>query len=55
MRARRIVGRAVHDAVVVSFLGFGAFNCVFPETPLATHTDILVIRRVPSAVSTSSA
>jgi phospholipid/cholesterol/gamma-HCH transport system permease protein len=38
------VGRAVNEAVVVSFLGFGAFNYVFTQTLLATHPQILVIR-----------
>jgi phospholipid/cholesterol/gamma-HCH transport system permease protein len=38
------VGRAVNEAVVISFLGFGAFNYVFTQTLLATHPNILVIR-----------
>src|ERR1700733_3864156 len=38
------VGRAVNEAVVVSFLGIGAFNYVFPQTLLATHPNILVIK-----------
>src|SRR6266568_3321892 len=38
------VGRAVNEAVVVSFLAFGAFNYVFTQTLLATHPNILVIR-----------
>src|SRR5664279_5074985 len=38
------VGRAVNEAVVVSFLGFGAFNYVFTQTLLATHPQILVIK-----------
>jgi phospholipid/cholesterol/gamma-HCH transport system permease protein len=38
------VGRAVNEAVVVSFLGFGALNYVFTQTLLATHPQILVIR-----------
>ena len=38
------VGRAVNEAVVVSFLIFGAFNYVFTQTLLATHPNILVIR-----------
>jgi phospholipid/cholesterol/gamma-HCH transport system permease protein len=38
------VGRAVNEAVVISFLGFGAFNYVFTQTLLATHPQILVIR-----------
>jgi len=38
------VGRAVNEAVVVCFLGIGAFNYVFTQTLLATHPNILVIR-----------
>jgi phospholipid/cholesterol/gamma-HCH transport system permease protein len=38
------VGRAVNEAVVVSFLAFGAFNYVFTQTLLATHPQILVIK-----------
>jgi phospholipid/cholesterol/gamma-HCH transport system permease protein len=38
------VGRAVNQAVVVSFLGIGAFNYVFTQTLLATHPSILVIK-----------
>jgi phospholipid/cholesterol/gamma-HCH transport system permease protein len=38
------VGRAVNEAVVVSFLGFGAFNYIFTQTLLATHPNILVIK-----------
>jgi phospholipid/cholesterol/gamma-HCH transport system permease protein len=38
------VGRAVNEAVVMSFLGFGAFNYVFTQTLLATHPQILVIK-----------
>jgi phospholipid/cholesterol/gamma-HCH transport system permease protein len=38
------VGRAVNEAVVVAFLGFGAFNYVFTQTLLATHPNILVIK-----------
>jgi phospholipid/cholesterol/gamma-HCH transport system permease protein len=38
------VGRAVNEAVVVSFLGIGAFNYVFTQTLLATHPGILVIK-----------
>jgi phospholipid/cholesterol/gamma-HCH transport system permease protein len=38
------VGRAVNEAVVVSFLGIGAFNYVFTQTLLATHPQILVIK-----------
>jgi phospholipid/cholesterol/gamma-HCH transport system permease protein len=38
------VGRAVNQAVVISFLGIGAFNTVFTQTLLATHPNILVIK-----------
>jgi phospholipid/cholesterol/gamma-HCH transport system permease protein len=38
------VGRAVNEAVVISFLGIGAFNYIFNQTLLATHPNILVIR-----------
>jgi phospholipid/cholesterol/gamma-HCH transport system permease protein len=38
------VGRAVNEAVVLSFLGIGAFNYVFTQTLLATHPGILVIK-----------
>src|ERR1700719_2047656 len=38
------VGRAVNQAVVISFLGIGAFNYVFTQTLLATHPNILVIK-----------
>jgi phospholipid/cholesterol/gamma-HCH transport system permease protein len=38
------VGRAVNEAVVVSFLGIGAFNYVFTQVLLATHPQILVIK-----------
>jgi phospholipid/cholesterol/gamma-HCH transport system permease protein len=38
------VGRAVNEAVVISFLGIGAFNTVFTQTLLATHPQILVIK-----------
>ena len=38
------VGRAVNEAVVISFLGIGAFNYVFTQTLLATHPQILVIK-----------
>jgi phospholipid/cholesterol/gamma-HCH transport system permease protein len=38
------VGRAVNQAVVVSFLGIGAFNYIFNQMLLATHPNILVIR-----------
>jgi phospholipid/cholesterol/gamma-HCH transport system permease protein len=38
------VGRAVNEAVVISFTAIGAFNYVFTQTLLATHPEILVIR-----------
>ena len=38
------VGRAVNEAVVIVFLGIGAFNYVFTQTLLATHPQILVIK-----------
>jgi phospholipid/cholesterol/gamma-HCH transport system permease protein len=38
------VGRAVNEAVVLSFLGFGAANYIFTQTLLATHPGILVIK-----------
>jgi phospholipid/cholesterol/gamma-HCH transport system permease protein len=38
------VGRAVNEAVVISFAGIWAFNYVFTQTLLATHPEILVIR-----------
>ena len=36
------VGRAVNQAVVVTFLAIGAFNTVFTQTLLATHPNILI-------------
>jgi phospholipid/cholesterol/gamma-HCH transport system permease protein len=38
------VGRAVNQAVVISFLGIGAFNYVFTQTLLATHPEISIIK-----------
>jgi phospholipid/cholesterol/gamma-HCH transport system permease protein len=38
------VGRAVNEAVVLSFLGFFAFNYVFTQTLLATHPDLNIIK-----------
>ncbi len=38
------VGRAVNQAVVVSFLAFGSFDYVFTQTLLATHPQIFVIK-----------
>jgi phospholipid/cholesterol/gamma-HCH transport system permease protein len=38
------VGRAVNQAVVITFLAIGAFNYVFTQTLLATHPEISVIK-----------
>jgi phospholipid/cholesterol/gamma-HCH transport system permease protein len=38
------VGRAVNQAVVISFLGLGSFNYAFTQLLLATHPNILVIK-----------
>jgi phospholipid/cholesterol/gamma-HCH transport system permease protein len=38
------VGRAVNQAVVMSFLAFGVLNYAFTQMLLATHPNILVIR-----------
>jgi phospholipid/cholesterol/gamma-HCH transport system permease protein len=38
------VGRAVNQAVVITFRGVFAFNYVFTQTLLATHPEITVIR-----------
>src|SRR5580693_7797772 len=38
------VGRAVNQAVVIAFLGVGAFNYVFEQTLLATHPELLIIK-----------
>ena len=38
------VGKAVNQAVVITFLGVFAFNYVFTQTLLATHPEITVIR-----------
>ncbi len=38
------VGRAVNQAVVLSFLAFGSFDYVFTQTLLATHPQILVFK-----------
>jgi phospholipid/cholesterol/gamma-HCH transport system permease protein len=38
------VGRAVNEAVVMSFLGIFAFNYVFTQTLLATHPELQVIK-----------
>jgi len=34
------VGRAVNEAVVIAFMGIGAFNYVFTQTLLATHPEL---------------
>jgi len=38
------VGRAVNQAVVITFLAIGAFNYVFTQTLLATHPEISIIK-----------
>lgn len=38
------VGKAVNQAVVISFIGVFAFNYVFTQTLLATNPDMLIIR-----------
>jgi phospholipid/cholesterol/gamma-HCH transport system permease protein len=38
------VGRAVNQAVVIAFLGIGAFNYVFTQTLLATHPELSAVR-----------
>jgi phospholipid/cholesterol/gamma-HCH transport system permease protein len=38
------VGRAVNQAVVIAFVGIGAFNYVFTQTLLATHPEISIPR-----------
>jgi phospholipid/cholesterol/gamma-HCH transport system permease protein len=38
------VGRAVNEAVVISFMGVFAFNYVFTQTLLATHPELQTIR-----------
>jgi len=38
------VGRAVNEAVVIAFMGIGAFNYVFTQTLLATHPELQTIR-----------
>jgi phospholipid/cholesterol/gamma-HCH transport system permease protein len=38
------VGRAVNQAVVVTFLAIGSFDYVFTQMLLATHPNILVIK-----------
>jgi phospholipid/cholesterol/gamma-HCH transport system permease protein len=38
------VGKAVNQAVVITFLGVFAFNYVFTQTLLATHPDMMTIR-----------
>ena len=38
------VGRAVNQAVVIAFIGIGAFNYVFTQTLLATHPELSAVR-----------
>ncbi len=38
------VGRAVNQAVVIAFLGIGAFNYAFTQMLLATHPQVLVLK-----------
>jgi phospholipid/cholesterol/gamma-HCH transport system permease protein len=38
------VGRAVNEAVVVTFLAIFAFNYAFEQTLLATHPELLIIK-----------
>ena len=38
------VGRAVNEAVVISFMGVFAFNYVFTQTLLATNPELQTIR-----------
>jgi phospholipid/cholesterol/gamma-HCH transport system permease protein len=38
------VGRAVNEAVVITFMGVFAFNYVFTQTLLATHPELQVIK-----------
>ncbi len=38
------VGRAVNEAVVISFMGVFAFNYAFTQTLLATHPELQTIR-----------
>jgi phospholipid/cholesterol/gamma-HCH transport system permease protein len=38
------VGRAVNQAVVIAFIGIGAFNYVFTQTLLATHPELSIVR-----------
>ena len=38
------VGRAVNQAVVISFMTIGAINYVFTQTLLATHPELQVLR-----------
>jgi phospholipid/cholesterol/gamma-HCH transport system permease protein len=38
------VGRAVNQAVVISFMGFFAFNYAFTQTLLATNPELQTIR-----------
>ncbi len=38
------VGRAVNQAVVIAFMGVGAFNYVFTQTLLATNPELSLVR-----------
>jgi phospholipid/cholesterol/gamma-HCH transport system permease protein len=38
------VGKAVNQAVVIAFMGIGAFNYVFTQTLLATHPELSAVR-----------
>ncbi|MDX6666909.1 MAG: phospholipid/cholesterol/gamma-HCH transport system permease protein [Solirubrobacteraceae bacterium] len=38
------VGRAVNQAVVIAFIGIGAFDYVFTQTLLATHPELSAVR-----------
>ncbi len=38
------VGRAVNQAVVITFVGIGTFDYVFTQMLLATHPQIIVIK-----------
>ena len=38
------VGKAVNEAVVISFLGIFAINYLFTQTILATHPELQVIK-----------
>ena len=38
------VGRAVNEAIVISFMGVFAFNYIFTQTLLATNPELQTIR-----------